>query len=308
MQTTSANITYTPASDEREPSLRLTLEPENVEAGRNRATLADIDAMLAMARSGASARNRQISRCGWASWAANGDLICTLSLWVWPSELDLTYSLTLPSGVTSAEPVLVRERRDTKLWVAGSGGTLELPWLLESASCVWHGNIGVWDGWSRPAAPPAISLDRARLILDGERGASGVYGVLAVQGMAVGWRHEISIRYPTGTGKDDADDSGDSRFYVAVGGDATAPGISVRNADDIDVTATWTDERGETREETARLAIPDCVKALLEECPTGARTGSIRVKPADGTDGPVVVYYNACNGRMLDVRREEARP
>lgn len=300
MQTASTVITYAPAqAEDSAPALRLTLEPENVAAGRNRATLADIDAMLAMARSGASARNRQISRCGWASWAANGDLICTLSLWVWPSQIDLAYGLALPSGVSASGPELVRERRDTKVWIAGSGGEIELPWLVEDAAFNWHPGIGVWDGWSRPAAPPAVEHDGARLLLSGERGA---YGVLHVQGTAVGWRHEISIRYPTGTVR--ADVSADSAFYVAVGGDATAPGISVRSAEDIDVTSTWIDERGETREETARLAVPDCVKALLEQCPTGKRPGSIRVQPANGK-GSVRVYYNACNGRILDIRRPE---
>lgn len=311
-ETASAVVTYTPApaAESGLPALRLTLEPERVAGWMNRATVLDIANMVGMARSGVSARHRQTRDCRWAKWDANGDLVVTLALWVWPSDIDLEYALTLPPGVTSAEPVQVREAKATKIWVGGSTGDLELPWLLEDAAFAWHPRIGVWDGFGRPASPPEIRQDKARLILSGER---GVYGILCPSGMAVGWRHDISITYPIG------DESKRRRgavnrtdpaapLYIAGGGggdDQTGPGISITNADDIDVTATWKDENGETRSEEATLQIPDCAKALLEECPEGSTAGggSIRVKPADDSEGPITVYYNSCNGRVLDVRR-----
>lgn len=305
-ETTSNVITYTPrdADADRLPALRLWLEPERVSKRHNNATLADIDAMLALVRSGASARNRQASRCGWAKWDANGDLVVTLALWVWPSDIDLQYSLTLPPHVTSAEPVLERLPRDTKFWVAGSGGEIELPWLLEDASFAWHPRIGVWDEKSRPAEPPEITQDKARLILtplpdpppaSGGRagwGAQGErYGVLWARGTAVGWRHDISIRYPKGGGEQ---------------ADPAAPAIRITGADSVNVRATWTDENGETRTDEATLEIPDCVRDMLEKCPAGSKN-SIRMKPEG--EPPVVVYYNTCNGRVLDIRRgrEERR-
>lgn len=287
MTTASHVLTYVRAeTEERIPALRLTLEPERVSKRHNRATLADIDAMLALASSGASARNRQASRCRWGKWDANGDLVVTLALWVWPSDIDLAYALTLPPGVESAPPVLERLPRDSKFWVAGSGGGIELAWLLEDATFEWHPRIGVWDEKSRPADPPDITQDKARLILsgDGER-----YGVLWARGTAVGWRHDISIRYPKGGG---------APLNPA------APAISVVNADSVDVLATWTDENGEQRAEEARLEIPDCVRAMLEECPEGSEN-RIRMKP-EGYP-PVTVYYSSCNGNVLDIRREEAR-
>lgn len=286
-ETTSTVITYTPRdAADRLPALRLWLEPENVSKRHNRATLADIDAMLALVRSGASARNRQASRCGWAKWAANGDLVVTLALWVWPSDIDLQYSLTLPPNVTSAPRVLERLPRDTKFWVAGSGGEIELPWLLEEATFAWHPRIGVCDEKSRPAEPPEITQDKARLILTGE---GERYGVLWALGTAVGWRHDISIRYPKGGGED-----------------PSAPAIRVTGADNVPVRATWTDENGENRTADATLEIPDCVKALLEECPGGV-SGRIRMRPPEGEPPPVTVYYNSCNGHVLAVRREEAK-
>lgn len=282
MQTASNVITYTPrdADADRLPALRLWLEPERVSKRHNNATLADIDAMLALVRSGASARNRQASRCGWAKWAANGDLVVTLALWVWPSDIDLQYSLTLPPNVTSAEPVLERLPRDTKFWVAGSGGEIELPWLLEEATFAWHPRIGVWDEKSRADAPPEIAKDKARLILSGE---GERYCVLWALGTAVGWRHDISIRYPTG-GQDDP----------------AAPAISVTAADSVNVRATWADENGETKTADAALEIPACARDMLEKCPAGSKN-SIRMRPEG--DPPVTVFYNSCNGRVLDIQR-----
>lgn len=282
-ETTSNVIAYTPReAADRLSSLRLTLEPERVSERHNRATLADIDAMLALARSGASARNRQASRCGWAKWDANGDLVVNLALWVWPSDLELQYGLILPPDVTSAPPVLERLPKDTKYWAAGSGGELELPWLLEDATFAWHPRIGVWDEKSRPAEPPEITQDKARLILSGE---GERYGVLAARGTAVGWRHDIRISYPKGRQRDPA-----------------APAISVVNADDVNVRATWTDENGETRYADATLEIPACARDMLEECPDGSKN-RIRMKPKGHQ--PVKVFYNSCTGGILDIRRDK---
>ena len=299
MSAESHVVAYTPAeASERLPSLRLTLEPENVSRRHNRATLADVDAMLALARSGASARNRQASRCRWAKWDGD-DQVVRLALWVWPSDINLEYALILPPNVESAEPVLERLPKDTKYWVAGSGGELELPWLLEDAAFAWHYRIGVWNERSRPAEPPQITQDRARLILTGE---GERYGVLWARGTAVGWRHDISIRYPKG-GLPPAQ----SATPLMEGGlqNPAAPAIRITGADSVNVRATWTDEKGEARSENATLEIPECARDMLEECPQGSRRGgSIRLKP-EGPRPPVTVYYNGCNGHILDIRREE---
>ena len=307
MQTTSNAITYTAAAEAPRPSsLRLTLEPERIDKRANAATLADLSAMIVGARGGLTARNRQARRCKWASFAANGDLIVTLKLMVWPSDLDLAYSLTLPSGVTSSAPIADAARRDRKFPVAGSG-EVELPWLLQaeaSESCVWHPAIGVWDAWSRPIEPPVIRRDRTRLVLEGE---SEAYGVLHVRGVAVGYRHNLSIRYPTGSGPGTPRRNiFQERLYVA-GGDSSAdgPAISVSSAENFEVTATWTDEHGETRTETATMTIPDCARAFLAECPEGGGEGGesfILHDKSDEGEGTVTVYYNACNGSVLEVR------
>lgn len=282
---TGIAVRYTPAApgSERLPDLRLTLEPEYIDRRANLADLADIDAMLSMALAGISAVNRQLERCRWARWLEDGSLELRLALYVWPSDLDLAYSLHLPPGVQASAPALVRERRDHKYWIAGSRN-LELPWLLEDAHSYWHPTIGCLDAWSRSIPPPTIRQNRARLELDRE-----AYGVLVAGGLAVGWRHTISITYNK----------------VAFGSDeqsADQPQISRIEADDIPVQAGWIDEHGEPQTTDARLSIPACAKALLESCSDGrSRTfGSIL---APDHDAPWIIYYSTCDGHMLARRR-----
>lgn len=277
----SARYTAAPIDDGRLPELRLTLEPEYIDRRANLADLADIDAMLNMAMSGLSAVNRQIDRCRWARWTDDGSLIVTLALYVWPSEQDLRYELHLPPGVTSAPPVLVREQRHRKYWING-GKALELPWYLEGGQFWWHPAIGCMDAWSQPIAQPGISQNRARLEID-----APAYGVLVTEGIAVGWRHDISITYrKIATGETPEED---------------APQINTIEADDIPIRATWTDENSEEQEESTNLVIPACAKSLLETCSDGRIKTTVNISQAD--EGPWVIYYSTCDGHMLARRR-----
>ena len=97
------SMTYQPdAATVSAGTLSLNLEPKYVDIRAGLADLADIDAMLNLVRSGSSAVNRQIDRCPWGQWREDDALLVTLRLWVWPSDLDLPYTLVLPDGVTSS--------------------------------------------------------------------------------------------------------------------------------------------------------------------------------------------------------------
>ena len=76
------------------------------------------------------------------------------------------------------------------------------------------------NAWSQPIAQPGISQNRARLEID-----APAYGVLVTEGIAVGWRHDISITYrKIATGETPEED---------------APQINKIEADDIPIRATW---------------------------------------------------------------------
>ena len=258
----------------------MTLEPEHIDRRENLADLADIDAMLAAAMSGLSARSRQLERCRWAKWLEDGSLEVTLSCFAWPSRPDLAYSLHLPPGVTAAPPVAVELSRSWKYWVGGSR-SIELPWHLEGAQLHWHAAIGCSNEFSEAIAAPAISHQFARIELGGP-----AYGVLVATGTARGFRHDLSINYSKlATTDEDAE---------------AAPGKPVLNrieAESISLRATWENEHGEEAEDTAELAIPQCVRELLAACEDGSWLVNGSISHEDV--GIMNIYYSTCDGKIL---------
>lgn len=278
MRTVNLTPTYTatPEDADRLPDLRLTLEPEYIDPRAALANLADIDAMLAAARSGASAHIRQMENCRWARMQADGTVHVRLSVMVWPSEPGLQYRLTAPANINIQPGIYTEKGKHRKYWVSG-GGAIELPWCLQNAALRWHSASGCRDAWSNPAPAPGLRQNRARIEIDGDR----VFGVLQVTGTAVGFLHYLEF---------------DARKIEEQDGRRIITGFA---ADSFEVQAEWTDEKGETRTESATVDIPPCVKALLERC----AGGGFRFRTRDDSAPPVTVYYSTCDGSVLAVRK-----
>lgn len=268
-------------ASEAAPAWRLALEPEYVDRREALADLADVDAMLAAVRAGASARNRQIERCRWATFLEDGTLRVTLRLYVWPSDPNIPYYLSAPENVGIGPAIVEARPVSRKFWVSGAR-LIDLPWMLEEPGIGWVPGLSCFDAWSREIEPPHVRYVAAgaRVGIRGE-----VRGLLSVSGLAKGLAHDLSIHY--------------DKYEPTDGLDSLRPRINKIEADDIDVTCVWTDEAGTARTETATMVIPACVKALLAECGT---TYVYRIRPV--TPKTTVVYYNTCDGKVLAVRSE----
>lgn len=252
----------------------LTLEPEYVDTRLGIADLTDVDAMLNIARSGASAVNRQLDRCPWAKWRTDGALEVTLKLWVWPSDLELQYQLDLPDGVTSSSRSFVQEARRRRLWFSG-GKASSLPWLLRDPQLSWLESIGTHDAESRPIPAPSLSVQRLQVTA-----SAPVYGLLDASGQAEGYLHELVIVYPRR-------DSAGNPVKVAV--------------NDFDVICRWPDGQGGQNEASCTMRIPPGVADLLAECPDGEAITSVRV--SNNGQAPMIVYYSTCTGEVLGYGR-----
>ena len=266
-----------PETDPEIPDLRVRLEAEKGEKDESRPTLDDLDAMVARARAGMSALTVLEERCSSARFVGS-ELEVTMAALVWPSRHDLRYDLDLPPEARPGPVTVLRKERRYKTWASG-GGVIELPWRMESARPVWA--HGCWDAQSLDVVPkPALRHDQARVVVEGER-AGEAHGIVAVEGMAVGYRHEFTLVF----GQFDAEGRPQSA-----------------EIDKVSVVARWLDEDGE--EETAELdlPVPDCARELLKRCPDGFGVFSSRVEEEDVYE----VAYNNCTGKMLAVRRVEA--
>lgn len=268
------------AADQAEattPAWRLTLEPETAPSWANGVTLDDLEAMLAMARSGLSARMRQRQRCPWATIGADGAIAVELACYAWPTEPALLYTL-IAAGCTVSPGEPVRVAREIDLAVQGAT-EIDLPWLVDGISAHWQ--LPCVDEWCRPVASPAITADGATLRL-----SAPCWGVLRVRAAAVGFRHTLGCsfvkRVPAGEGE-----------YAYNRIDAR-----------LSVTGSWTDEAGAPQTTIEAVELPDCVKALLEMCPAGDRPIVVgEISPA-GEGLTPVVYYNSCTGSFIGMQYE----
>lgn len=270
-------------ASEAAPAWRITLEPEYVDRRAALADLSDIDAMLAAVRSGASARGRQMDRCRWATLLPDGGLRVTLLLYVWPSDLNIPYSLSAPAGVSIGPQTAHLDVVSRKFWSAREA-LFDLPWMLRDPAIQWVPGLSCFDAASREVPEPEVYYVAA-----GARvGVKGrCYGLVHVSGLAHGFVHEISVTY--------------DKFIPDP--ESTRPQINNITADDIDVTCAWRDEAGVEQTSTARMAIPACAKALLATCADGT---SRFVSVHSGKPARITVYYSTCDGSVLGVAAEKA--
>ena len=262
------------------PDIRVRLEAESDGTAGSRPNLNDIDAMVARAASGMSARTVIEERCRAARYAQDGSIVVRMAVLVWPSRADLRYTLDLPEEATPGPVTVLREERSYKTWTSG-GGMIEMPWRMESAVPAWA--YGCWDAQSRAIPGPALRHDQARIIVEGER-ARDVHGIVAVSGAAVGFRHQFSLIFGR------VDDEGRP--------------VRVTDLGTVPVTARWTGADGEEETATLELPVPECAKSLLAECPDGS--GVFKGRAREAAKGVYEVAYSACDGRMLAYRKVEA--
>lgn len=279
-QSLPVNLSFAGKVASAGPDLRLTLEAEPA-AGTAEVGLADIAAMISRARSGLSARTVQEERCECVRITAEGTLILTLAVLVWPSRPGMTYTLKLPD-IASALPVETYTRvRKWRYWTGGQN-SLALPWMLEHARIEWMPGFPVVDQFSFPlSVRPAIRHEHADIALDS---TESLYGVLDVQGAAVGYRHPFSLAF--------------AKFD-----EETGQALRIE-LDDLPVEAFWRNAQGEPQSSAITIPIPDCAKDLLEACDDGRAVFRSRVR-VQHNPYTWEIAYSVCDGRVLGSRRRK---
>lgn len=262
----SASLTALYTGAESGSVVRLTLEQEPV--ADNSLTLDDLEAMLALVRSGLSAQSYRPASCP-ASVVA-GVVIVPLDLWVWPVPLDLDYTLSPNLGVISAASAVEIEREFDL--VIDFSRRVELPFLTSALTWEWS-DLPCFDRMSNEVERPAVTVEPAALVVDAE-----IMGVLRIKCTAIGYLHTLRLDFAKGT-------------------DAIT---DIKAA----VTASWRDN-GETITESIDLKLPGCVEQLLASCPDGTRKREAAMgSVTDEEEVRPVVYYNDCDGSVMAVRYE----
>jgi len=247
---------------------RLGLEQEPM--ADNSLTLDDLEQMLALVRSGVSARTYRPASC--PASVVEGSVLVPLDLWVWPVPIDLPYTLTPNQGDLGAA-IAVSIEREFDL-VIDFQRRVELPFATSAISWQWTG-IPCFDRMSNEVPRPTVSAEPDAIMVDTE-----ILGVLRIKCTAVGYLHTLQLEFVKGT-------NAITDVHCAV-------------------TASW-QVNGEPMTANLPLDLPACAAQLLETCEGGQLVreralGSVsREKPLR-----TVVYYNDCDGSELAVRHERA--
>lgn len=268
------SVSFSAGSAGDAPDRRCTLEAETPPRGADNPTPADLAAMLALARTGRSARAYQAEACPSASWRAGRALVVDLAVVVWPSLPDLDYVLRLPDEATPGEVALYERTRRWRFWADGAG-TLDLPWRLENAEVSWDSRVPVMDARCAPMPAPELRHAHARIVVPAD-----AHGVVVARGTARGFRHAFSLEIGT------------------VGEDGRPRRVEIES---VPVSVTWTDGAGEIREAETDVPVPACARKLLAACGDGRAV--YRVRSGRAATPRWEIAYSACDGSILGKRR-----
>jgi hypothetical protein len=249
-----------------DPWVRLEQPPVNTA----RLTAEDLQIMLAMVRAGQSAHEYRQPDCPVV--VANGQVTIPLTVWVWPSTLELAWNLRPELLLITDPPTVLRQERDFDL-VVEMRSTVDLPFYASALTLEWQ--TPCYNRLGEEVGRPEITHLGSRLSLSAE-----VFGVLRVRCMAEGWQQIGQVVMP-----------------ITEGSAVT----SIRPT----VTAVWSAPDDTPLNERIELQIPACAEDLLAFCPdeTLRRKRSSTVTDEDNDKIPVV-YYSPCDGRVLEVRYE----
>lgn len=267
----SPRITFSYSGNAEGSGARLLLEQEPVSSSA--LSLVDLANMLALVRSGISARTYIADSC--SASLVNGLVVVPLTIYVWPSEEGMEYDLTatLPEWTTIGPAVAVEQERDFDL-VIPEAVAADLPCLAS----------GIELTWQTPAiTPKGVVVDSPTLSLvaggggafNGIKVDQAVFGVLRVRCTAIGYQHAVTLRIP----KTGASSISDIKSIL---------------------TANWDYGRGVT---TLDLKLPACAESLLEACEETGRTPGIASEVTEEEEQIPELRYSTCTGQPIGIVR-----
>nr|WP_321465167.1 hypothetical protein [uncultured Desulfobulbus sp.] len=252
-----------PASDSGD-----SIELEQKAVSSAQLTDSDLQTMLAMAISGVSARAYKQPGC--EAYIVGSTAHADLALYVWPTRLDLAYSLTA-SLLSVGDAVELRQERDFDL-VVELADSVGLPFYSENIQATWQ--TPCYNARGEVVAFPALITTPTKIELD-----ATVFGVLRIRCTARGYSHSLS-------------------FFMAKDGVSSISNLTPT------VTAAW--GSGDDAQATSLdIDLPACLESLLAACKDGTTyRESVYGSVDEDEDLVPTIYYTPCSGRMLMVRNE----
>ncbi len=279
------------------------------------ANLQDLWNMFSFAQSGLTA-NSYNNDC--ENMSIDSDTISIpLKIWVWPSAMDLQYTLSnaLDDGSTVAMTVsparLVEVYRSDSI-VVGLADNYVFDHLLSLQN--FQLETPCYNRLGEQILMPFFEVKENKILFDAPFFASA-----RVRYKAIGYEHTVTLHYPNdkaGIGQI-KDDLAAQQSHVAAAEVDTRVKINVSN---VTLIASYVDNSATSgaklQQNTLGLQIPESVANCLSQCPDGSLIGggSTTINDGDDDDGQdqdqepeteewLDVYYSTCSGKVIDTNR-----
>ena len=268
---------YSAAAQDQGPASWIKLWQKPFSRVVQQAGVVDLVEMWYYVLAGLSARYYHANACP-AEIGADGVVTIPLDFYLFPSSLDLQYTLAAALGTLSA-PVYEQVPKEFDL-VFDQTDEVDLGYLAENYS--WQPLSEAYDEYGRPIARPSVNFADGKVRL-----SASCFWILRVRCLAQGYKYRLTMRLRKY--EQEVDDTT---------GELNWTGYSITNLQ-ASVQATWMDG-GELKSAELELEIPPCVEDYLALCEDGEPAGTIVLNH----DEPYfIVYYSTCTGNVIDVER-----
>jgi len=272
------------------------MEQVSISETSNTADLYDIFQMMGSAASGLTSRSYTPEGLDYVRFQGNNILI-DLDFWVFPSDLDLAYSLKINQGTISGKSF--EDVPKTGNIVVPLSRQVQLEYLINEASASLSWETPVYNDIGNVLANPEIIIDGPYIEFDQK-----VFGIIRANIAAKGYRYTATLSFPKTEQEDVSWMIRDQTTFA-----------SIKNVK-ASVICSYKDENGKSKEEVLTLKIPGIVADLLESCP-----GQVTAyhDPCFWSDDPWAchdnekayttrIYYSTCDGEILDTIRSDGKP
>jgi hypothetical protein len=283
------NDVYIPSEEFVEKALSLTereyikMEQKEIPENNENVNLFDLFEMVQLARSGKTAFSYDVPD---NVYFEGNEIKIEIEFYVWPSSMDLSYSLTGPSNVEigPAENVSLQK-----------SGNLIFP-LQRYVKSPYPGTLGEYD-WETPCFnrkgeieeyTGSILMDKGYVILE-----KGVFGVMRAEISAQGYLHKATFTFQKTEAKE-------------IEGIFTRQKMKSITNVESSILATFIRKDGVEDTAKLKLILPKYLLDMLEACPDGTLK---REGPCDPSGKPksvlTKIYYSICTGEVLKIIQKE---
>jgi len=269
-------------------SVWINMEQEYISETSQDANLFDIFQMMGRSASGLTSFSYEPTELSFLSFSSTS-IKLNLDFWVFPSNLDLAYSLRINTG--SIHSKVYEEVPRVGNIVIPLQNQIKLPYLIDQSLSTFTWETPIYNSVGQLLNSQTINIEGPYLYFNEE-----IFGVIRANAVAKGHRHTATLTFPKST-------IGRQEIAGLVSNQLNFNSITNTKCS---VICTYIDLKGDVQEEILELKIPKSVVDLLAECPNGRLRSNPRCDASESAyTSRLTIYYSTCTGEILNRVRSD---